>query len=95
MADLPVAERDELRRRRLDRAQRPVERRQIDHVAAQVVRLRPRVRRLQAAHEHLGHVIDVLQVLPAAVGDVVRPAQASDLIALVGSLVMPKSRPTP
>ena len=63
----------------IDLAQRPVERRQIDHVAAQVVRLRSLVRCFQAADEHLGHVIDVLQILPAAVGDVIGPAQGQRL----------------
>ena len=58
---------------------RPVKRRQPDHVAAQVVRLRPGVRRLQAANERPGHVLHVLQVLHAAVADVIRPADGQRL----------------
>ena len=64
--------------------------------APDVERVGPFERPGESPHERRGDVADVLQVLPAAVADPVRPAQsATALIALVGSLVIPKSRPTP
>jgi hypothetical protein len=80
--NLPVAVRDELLRRRIDRAQRPMKRRQIDDVAAQVVRLRAALRHFQTVQKNLRHVIDELIILHAAVGDVAGPAQRQRLDGL-------------
>jgi len=93
--DLPFSEGDQARRIRLDFAERLMKRGQIDDLATEVVRFGSLIRRDETAKKSLGHIISVLKILGATVGDVVRLAQANDLIAWVGSLVMPKSRPTP
>src|SRR5262245_51275769 len=73
--ELPVAVRYQTRRLGLDRCESPYELGQLERNAAQVVRPASPIGRLETAHERGRHVLHVLQVLPAAVGDVICPAE--------------------
>src|SRR5260370_1306357 len=77
--DLSLAKRDKPRRSRLHRAQGLMKRRQIDDLAAEIVGLGSLVRRHQTTEKCLGHVIGVLQVLRAAVGNVIGTAKGQGL----------------